>query len=51
LIRVLGSTIFRAQYIIKLPKAERDADEWQTAMQALTLVAEQDGPASSHGLA
>jgi hypothetical protein len=33
-----------AQYIIKLPKAERDADEWQAAMQALMLVAEQDGP-------
>jgi len=49
----LGSTIFRssrrasrdaAQYIIKLPKAGRDADEWQAAMQALMLVAEQDGP-------
>jgi hypothetical protein len=34
-----------AQYIIKLPKSERDADEWQAAMQALMLVAEQDGPA------
>jgi hypothetical protein len=34
-----------AQYIIKLPKAERDADEWRAAMQALMLVAEQDGPA------
>jgi hypothetical protein len=33
-----------AQCIIKLPKAERDADEWQTAMQVLMLVAEQDGP-------
>jgi hypothetical protein len=33
-----------AQCIIKLPKAERDADEWQAAMQALMLVAEQDGP-------
>ena len=33
-----------AQYIIKLPKAERDADEWQAAMQALMPVAEQDGP-------
>jgi hypothetical protein len=33
-----------AQYIIKLPKAERDAEEWQDAMQALMLVAEQDGP-------
>jgi monoamine oxidase len=27
-----------------LPKAEHDADEWQAAMQALLLVAEQDGP-------
>jgi hypothetical protein len=33
-----------AQFIIKLPKAERYADEWQAAMQALMLVAEQDGP-------
>ena len=33
-----------AQFIIKLPKAERDADEWQAAMQALMPVAEQDGP-------
>jgi hypothetical protein len=28
-----------AQYIIKLPKAEHDAKEWQAAMQALLLVA------------
>jgi hypothetical protein len=33
-----------AQFIIKLPKAERGADEWQAAMQALMLVAEQNGP-------
>jgi hypothetical protein len=33
-----------AQYITKLPKVEHDADEWQAAMQALLLVAEQDGP-------
>lgn len=33
-----------AQYIIKLPVAERDADEWQAAMQALILVAEHNGP-------
>ena len=26
------------------PKAEHDADEWQAAMQALLLFAEQDGP-------
>ena len=34
-----------ALYITELPKAEHDADEWQAAMQALLLVAEQDGPA------
>jgi hypothetical protein len=33
-----------AQYIIRLPVAERDADEWQTAMQALLLVVEHNGP-------
>src|SRR5882762_9053738 len=33
-----------AQYITKLPKAEHDANEWQAAMEALLLVAEQDGP-------
>jgi|SRR5256885_3020718 hypothetical protein len=33
-----------ARYIIKLPKAEHDAEEWQAAMQALILVAEHDGP-------
>jgi hypothetical protein len=33
-----------AQYVIKLPKVERDVEEWQAAMQALMLVAEQDGP-------
>ena len=33
-----------AQYIMKLPKAEHDAEEWQVAMRALLLVAEQDGP-------
>jgi hypothetical protein len=33
-----------AQYITKLPKAERDAEEWQAAMQALLLVAEHNGP-------
>jgi hypothetical protein len=33
-----------AQYITELPKAEHDADEWQTAMEALLLVAEQGGP-------
>lgn len=33
-----------ANYITKLPKAEHKADEWQAAMQALLLVAEQNGP-------
>jgi len=33
-----------AQHITKLPKAEHDADEWQAAMEALLLVAEQGGP-------
>jgi hypothetical protein len=33
-----------ALYITKLPKAEHDAAEWQAAMEALLLVAEQDGP-------
>jgi hypothetical protein len=33
-----------ALYITKLPKAERDAPEWQAAMEALLLVAEHDGP-------
>jgi hypothetical protein len=34
-----------AEYITELPKAEHDVDEWQAAMQALLLVAKQDGPA------
>src|SRR5271156_529768 len=33
-----------AIYITKLPKAEHDTEEWQTAMEALLLVAESDGP-------
>ena len=33
-----------ANYITKLPKAEHEAEEWQAAMQALLLVAEQNGP-------
>jgi hypothetical protein len=33
-----------AQYVTKLPKVEHDADEWQAAMEALLLVAEQGGP-------
>jgi hypothetical protein len=31
-------------YITQLPKAEQQAPEWQTAMQALLLVVEQNGP-------
>jgi hypothetical protein len=33
-----------ATYIMKLPKAEHDAKEWQAAMEALLLVAESGGP-------
>jgi hypothetical protein len=33
-----------ALYITKLSKAEHDAQEWQAAMEALLLVAENDGP-------
>jgi len=33
-----------ATYIMKLPKAEHDAAEWQAAMEALLLVAESGGP-------
>lgn len=33
-----------ALYITKLPKAEHNAPEWQTAMQALLLIAEHGGP-------
>jgi hypothetical protein len=33
-----------ADYIIKLPKAERDLDDWQAAVEALLLVVELDGP-------
>jgi len=33
-----------ALYITKLPKSEHDAAEWLTAMEALLLVAESDGP-------
>jgi hypothetical protein len=31
-------------YIMKLPKAEHEAPEWQAAMEALILVAESGGP-------
>ena len=33
-----------ATYIVKLPKAEHSAPEWQAAMEALILVAESGGP-------
>ena len=33
-----------ANHILKLPKAEHDAAEWQAAMQVLILVAEKGGP-------
>ncbi|WP_335622072.1 hypothetical protein [Bradyrhizobium icense] len=33
-----------ASYIMRLPKAEHSAPEWQAAMEALILVAENDGP-------
>ena len=42
---MLGTYLHEAAlYITKLPKAKHDAEEWQAAMQALMLVAEQDGP-------
>jgi hypothetical protein len=33
-----------ADYIIKLPKAEQDLEEWQAAVEALLLVVELNGP-------
>jgi len=33
-----------AEYITELPKAEHDTPEWQAAMEALLLVAEDSGP-------
>jgi hypothetical protein len=33
-----------AEYITELPKAEHDTREWQAAMEALLLVAENSGP-------
>jgi hypothetical protein len=33
-----------ADYIVKLPKAEQDFEEWQAAVEALLLVVELDGP-------
>lgn len=32
-----------AEYILSLPKAEQELPHWQTAAEALTLVAELDG--------
>ena len=33
-----------ADYIIKLPKAEQNLEPWQTAVEALLLVVELNGP-------
>jgi hypothetical protein len=33
-----------ADYIMKLPKAEQDLDEWQAAVEALIMAAEDRGP-------
>jgi hypothetical protein len=33
-----------ADYIMKLPKAEQDLEEWQAAVDALLLVVELNGP-------
>ena len=33
-----------AAYIMKLPKAEQDLEEWQTAVEALLLVVNLNGP-------
>ena len=33
-----------ASYVITLPKADHNAPEWQAAMEALILVAENGGP-------
>jgi hypothetical protein len=33
-----------AGYIMKLPKAEQDLEEWQAAVEALLLVVEHSGP-------
>jgi len=42
--RQLATLQDAASYIMKLPKAEQKLEEWQTAMQALLLVVEQNGP-------
>ena len=33
-----------ADYIMKLPKAEQDLEQWQAAVEALLLVVELNGP-------
>jgi hypothetical protein len=38
------------RYITELPQADHDADEWQSAMKALLLVAEHDGRRCSPAL-
>src|SRR5450631_4480982 len=35
-----------AAYIMKLPKADQDLEEWQGAVEALLLVAELNGPSA-----
>jgi hypothetical protein len=42
--RTAGTLRNAATYITKLPKAEHSAPEWQAAMEALILVAENGGP-------
>ena len=42
--RQFGTLKDAGTYITQLPKAEQQAPEWQTAMQALLLVVEQNGP-------
>jgi hypothetical protein len=42
--RVLVTLEDAGNYIIKLPKAEHEAAEWQAAMEALILVATSGGP-------
>lgn len=41
MLRTLGDA---GHHIAGLPKAVHDAEQWQTAMQALLLVAERGGP-------
>jgi hypothetical protein len=36
-----------ATYILKLPKADQNAKEWQAAMECLISVAEKNGPTMS----